>query len=219
MEHLYQQPNSIDNEDDAKAKYKFRRQVNTILPRFINDKYDRTEFRLVCDDLRYGNMIVNNATDLKIVAVIDWEWTYSAPYQLFISPPRWLLIQNPMEWEEPFGPQFQRYQMCLELFLKEMEHEENKRSKTQRDGDRLSTLMRKTLRDGKFWFHELMYDCFTPADNPAIKAICDIYPEAVELASVEQLELKAFVNEKMTQLAAYTEQCKAITDREGQDEN
>jgi len=217
MEHLLQQPNSVNDEDDARAKYKFRRHFDAILPRFIAEEYDRTEFRLICDDFRYGNMIVNNSTELKIVAVLDWEWTYAAPYQLFVSPPRWLLIQKPIEWEEPFGPQFDRYQVCLDLFLQELEHEESKRAKAQHEEERLSALMRKTLRTGKFWFHELIYDCFTPVDNPALRAICDAYPEVRELAPSEHPGLDAFVKEKMRQLAAYTEQWKAIEESEGQD--
>ncbi|KAF1920688.1 hypothetical protein BDU57DRAFT_544352 [Ampelomyces quisqualis] len=209
MEHLYEQPNSINDEHNAQAKYKFRHLLNAILPRFIAAEYDRTDFRLVCDDFRYGNMIVNNPTDLKIVAVLDWEWTYAAPYQLFVSPPRWLLIQKPIEWDEPFGSQFQRYQACLDLFLKELEHVENENATRQQE-KRLSTLMRRSLSDGKFWFHELMYDCFTPADNPAFKAICNIHPEIMQSLPSEDSELKDFVNAKMTQLAAYTLEWKAM---------
>jgi hypothetical protein len=70
--------------------------------------------------------------------------------------------------------------------------------------------MRKSLLDGKFWFHELIHDCFTPADNPAFTAISQIHPKIIEPAPSEQLELEAFVNEKMTQLAAYTAEWKEI---------
>jgi hypothetical protein len=216
MEHLCKQPNSVDDEDDAQAKYKFRRQVNAMFPRFIADEYDRSDFRLVCDDFRYGNMIVNNATDLRIVAVLDWEWAYAAPYQMFASPPRWLLIQKPIDWEKPYGSQFQRYQACLGIFLSELEQEENKRPKVQQSVEperRLSTSMRKSLSDGKFWFHELIYDCFTPPENPAFGALCQIYPEILEIAPYERSELDAFVVEKMAQLAAYTAEWKEIEDQ------
>ncbi|KAF1952868.1 hypothetical protein CC80DRAFT_527599 [Byssothecium circinans] len=208
MEQLHEQPNSIDDEDDARAKYNFRHQFNTVLPRFVADnKYNQTSFRLICDDFRYGNMIVNNASDLKIIAVIDWEWAYTAPYQMFSSAPRWLLIKNPILWEAPNGSQFQRYMACLELFLSELELEESRRT---RDNNRLSNHMRKSLSDGRFWFHELVYGCFTAADNPAWKAICEMLPDISNLASPPQPELDAFVEKKMKQLEVYRAEWNAI---------
>jgi aminoglycoside phosphotransferase (APT) family kinase protein len=59
-----------------------------MLPRFVSDKHNHGPFKLICDDFRFGNILVNNATDLKIVAVVDWEWAYAAPYQMLYSPPR-----------------------------------------------------------------------------------------------------------------------------------
>ncbi|KAF2245211.1 hypothetical protein BU26DRAFT_522313 [Trematosphaeria pertusa] len=207
MEQLHEQPNSIDNEDDARAKYNFRHQFNAVLPRFVaDDKYNQTSFRLICDDFRYGNMIVNNASDLKIIAVIDWEWAYTAPYQMFSSAPRWLLITKPILWEVPNGSQFQRYMACLELFLSELELEESRRTQDHR----LSNLMRKSLSDGRFWFHELVYGCFTAADNPAWKAICEMLPDISNLASPPQPELDAFVEKKRKQLEVYTAERNAI---------
>ncbi|KAF2241873.1 hypothetical protein BU26DRAFT_535226 [Trematosphaeria pertusa] len=216
MEHLCGQPSSVDNADDARAKYRFRHQVKAIIPRFTADEYNRTGFRLICDDFRYGNMIVNNARDLKIIAVIDWEWAYAAPYQMFCSAPRWLLIKNPIFWAAPNGSEFHRYNACLEIFLDELKREESERNKvTPQLGlqDGLSDLMRKSMSDGKFWFHELIYDCFTAADNSAWKAICDIYPNTDELAPISEPELDRFVGKKMKQLAAYRADWGAIKAR------
>lgn len=96
MEHLNEQPSSIDDANDARAKYKFRYQFNAIIPRFIADKHDQISFRLLCGDFRYGNIIINNEKELKIITVIDWDWAYVAPYQMFYSAPRWLLIKKPV---------------------------------------------------------------------------------------------------------------------------
>ncbi|KAF2462601.1 uncharacterized protein BDR25DRAFT_338215 [Lindgomyces ingoldianus] len=216
MEQLCEQPSSVDSADDARAKYSFRHQVKAIIPRFLADEYNRTGFRLICDDFRYGNMIVNNARELKIIAVIDWEWAYAAPYQMFCSAPRWLLIKNPIFWAAPNGSEFHRYNACLEIFLDELKREESERNKvTPQLGlqDRLSDLMRKSMSDGKFWFHELIYDCFTAADNSAWKAICDIYPNTGELAPISESELDKFVGKKMKQLAAYRAEWGAIKAR------
>ena len=133
--------------------------MKAVIPRFTTDKYDQTGFRLICDDFRYGNMIVNNAKELKIIAVIDWEWAYAAPCQMFCSPPRWLLIRNPIFWAAPDGPEFERYKACLEIFLDELKQEENERYQVMPlHGlqSRLSDRMRNSMSDGKFWFHELI---------------------------------------------------------------
>ncbi|KAF2756790.1 hypothetical protein EJ05DRAFT_539672 [Pseudovirgaria hyperparasitica] len=219
MEHLCEQPSSVDNDDDARAKFRFRHHFNAIIPRFVADEYNQTGFRLMCDDFRYGNMIVNNAKDLKIIAVIDWEWTYAAPYQMFCSAPRWFLIKPPMFWTAPNGSEYERYNACLEIFLEELEQEESDRYKVTPQLEplnRLSGLMRKSMTDGRFWFHELIYDCFTVAENTAWKAIRDIYPNTDELAPISEPELEKFVKKKMEDLAAYKaewDEMKAIIDR------
>lgn len=213
MEHLYKQPTSVDNADDARAKYKFRHQLNALVSRFVAKEHNQRHARLVCDDFRSGNMIVNDEKELKIIAVVDWEWAYVAPYQMFCSAPRWLLIKDPISWATPNGPEFDRYNLCLELFLNELEHQENEGNK---DGsqpklqDKLSDLMRRSVRDGKFWFHELIYDCFTTAENSAWKAICDVHPDFEELASVAEEDLDEFVGRKMKDLAAYKAEWNSI---------
>ncbi|EEH18540.2 hypothetical protein PABG_07600 [Paracoccidioides brasiliensis Pb03] len=39
------------------------------------------------NDLRSANIIVDN--DLIIVSVLEWEWSYTDPVQMFV-PPYWL---------------------------------------------------------------------------------------------------------------------------------
>lgn len=210
MKYLCEQPNSVDGVADARAKYKLRHQVNSNIERFIDKKYDETSFRLVCDDFRYGNLIVNNESDLKIIAVIDWEWTYAAPYQMFCSAPRWLVTKPPILWDMPNGFQRIQYHGCLEIFLEELKCEEDKRIEAQpelKHSDRLSDLMRESLRNGQFWFHELIYDCFTSGDNTAWTAICEMYPD---ITSPSPHWLNVSVDFKMRQRAAYREKWKSL---------
>ncbi|CZT05323.1 uncharacterized protein RAG0_11473 [Rhynchosporium agropyri] len=54
-------------------------------------------FRLYGDDLRPGNILINDASE--IVSVIDWEFTYTAPTQLILDPPWWLLLDTPEMWD------------------------------------------------------------------------------------------------------------------------
>ncbi|EPE35702.1 Protein kinase-like (PK-like) [Glarea lozoyensis ATCC 20868] len=92
--HLREQRNSIDDADDARRKYLLRNRVKSLAPHFVAEKYDSGPFKLICDDFRPGNILVNEET-LEIVSVIDWEWAYAGPYQFLYSPPSWLILENP----------------------------------------------------------------------------------------------------------------------------
>jgi hypothetical protein len=143
-----------------------------LIPRFVSQEYDKGPFKLICDDFRPGNMLVNNRRDLKIVGVIDWEWSYAGPYQLLFSPPRWLLLIRPDAWRgENKHSMTSRYMDYFQRFMQALEEEEKRRQGDQlaveADGDveaDLSTLMRRSMTDGTFWFHELIYSCFHGPD-------------------------------------------------------
>jgi hypothetical protein len=98
LQHLYEQPNSVDNAPDAREKYIYFNLMKALIARHVLPGYDKGPFKLVCDDFQPTNTIVNNEQDLKIVAVIDWEWSYTAPVQLANSTPSWLLIESPNAW-------------------------------------------------------------------------------------------------------------------------
>ncbi|KAJ5096308.1 phosphotransferase enzyme family protein [Penicillium alfredii] len=58
---------------------------------------DRTDnygpFKLFCDDLCPGNVLVNDS--LQVTGVVDWEFCYAAPAQFAGSIPWWLLLDRP----------------------------------------------------------------------------------------------------------------------------
>ena len=114
---------------------------------FVSDKHNHSPFKLICDDFRFGNILVNNTTDLKIVAVVDWERAYAAPYQMLYSPPRWLLIRKPIRWDDEDSPipYLSRCKFYLQKFIQILEEEESKRVQdeallTSKD-ERMSSLM------------------------------------------------------------------------------
>ncbi|KAJ5638943.1 uncharacterized protein N7484_006805, partial [Penicillium longicatenatum] len=172
MHHLWDQPNSVDDVEDARRKYLHNKIFTALVPRFVDNKYDHGPFKLICDDFRFGNMLVNNAWDLKIVAVLDWEWAYTAPFQMLYSPPRWLLLKRPFDWEDE-------------------------------DVSSMAALMRESMEDGRFWFHELIYSCFEAPDSRAWLALRQLLPSIDELATVADPEVELFVNSKMEQLKQY----------------
>ncbi|MCJ1422366.1 hypothetical protein MMC29_000246 [Sticta canariensis] len=123
LQHLYKQPNSVDDENDARKKYAYWNAFKALVPCLVSAEHESGPFKLICDDFGPANMIVDNAQNLKIVAVIDWEWTYAGPYQLFWSPPRWLLIQPPNSWEVS-DERLSRYHRYLELYMRILGEEE-----------------------------------------------------------------------------------------------
>ncbi|RDW63221.1 phosphotransferase family protein [Aspergillus mulundensis] len=206
MQHLRDQPNSVDDSEDARRKYLQNEIFTAIVPRFVDSKYDYGPFKLICDDFRFGNMLVNNAQELKIVAVLDWEWAYAAPFQMLYSPPRWLLLKKPFDWEDA---DVSRYNSLLEIFMKVLEEEQQKRVEGRPMPD-MAALMRESMEDGKFWFHELIYSCFEAPDSPAWNAIRQLLPSIDELATVADHDVELFVSSKMEQLNQYNEEWAAM---------
>lgn len=82
LRHLRHKLNSVD-EDDARQKYIRWTVLRQLVPNFA--RYDSGPFKLICDDFSAMNMMVNNANNLHIVAVLDWEWSYAGPRELFWS--------------------------------------------------------------------------------------------------------------------------------------
>ncbi|KAF4311352.1 hypothetical protein GTA08_BOTSDO13127 [Botryosphaeria dothidea] len=80
LKHLNEQPNSVDDAQDARDKFVFRRLFRDAIPSFVSNEHGKEGSRLLNDDFRFGNILVKSQTDLSIVAVLDWEWTYTAPY-------------------------------------------------------------------------------------------------------------------------------------------
>jgi hypothetical protein len=158
--HLREQRNSVDDANDARCKYILRQRLKALTPYFVPKDYDSKSFKLLCDDFRPGNILINKDA-LKIVAVIDWEWTYAAPYQFLFSPPSWLILANPTSWTNRSEA---LYKAKFSIFLKSLEEEEAQREKemaiTVPADQRMSTLMRQSMEDGKFWFNELVRESF-----------------------------------------------------------
>lgn len=63
-----------------------------------NSDLDGT-FRLWSEDLHPSNVLIDR--DLRVVAVVDWEFAYVAPSQFTFDPPWWLLLAQRMResWE------------------------------------------------------------------------------------------------------------------------
>ncbi len=64
-----------------------RQVLKSLVDRHVWPEYQTGPFKLICDDFGPSNVIVNNAEDLRIVAVVDLEWSYISPAQLLGTAP------------------------------------------------------------------------------------------------------------------------------------
>ncbi|KUJ09775.1 uncharacterized protein LY89DRAFT_276977 [Mollisia scopiformis] len=204
LQQLHQQRNAVDNESDARNKLICSETLKSLIPRHVFAKYDKGPFKLICDDFGPSNMIVDNDRDLNIVGVIDWEWSYAGPCQLFSSPPRWLLLQSPNEWGRDDEEVATGYEKALQVFLEVLEEEERSTLQDMPSTERLSALMRECNEDGHNWFHCIMRDGFNGPDRFVWQQLKAATPDFDQLASaVSEEMITAFIEEKMVALAAY----------------
>lgn len=126
----------------------------------MNTEYEKGPFKLICDDFSPANMIVRSREYLIIVGVVELEWVYAGPAQLFASVPWWLLLDRPInpEWDfksnEPLKVT-ERYFNCLDLFRKVLAEEEAKIPRYQKKRQ-VSELIQWSQTSGAMWFHMLV---------------------------------------------------------------
>jgi hypothetical protein len=56
-----------------------------LIPDYINNKYDYSLYKLICDNLGLANIIVKSKDNLTIVGIVNLEWLYIRLAQLFGS--------------------------------------------------------------------------------------------------------------------------------------
>lgn len=151
--HLSSQRNdAINSAVDCRRKYiarhLFRKLASPSQPR--GGDYHQS-FKLFCDDMRPSNVLVD--ADYKIVAVIDWEYTYAAPVEFAFSPPWWLLLESPEYWPGGLSDWAATYEPRLRTFLRvlEMREEVALQNGTLGHHQRLSGPMRASWETGAFW--------------------------------------------------------------------
>lgn len=160
---LLLQRNSIAGPRSARSRYAGLNILKSLIPELINTNYDRGPFKIICDDFGLANVMVRSKDDLTIIGVVDIEWVYAGPAQLFGSAPWWLLLDRPVndEWdfEEGEAPKAtDRYFKCLEIFIHVLEEEEIRM--TENGSRELSELVRWSRDTGAMWLHMLLSSGF-----------------------------------------------------------
>jgi hypothetical protein len=148
-----QRNNAITSTEDCQHKYVARHLLRRLISegKFPTPEQKQKPFKLFCDDFRPSNVLVDN--DCRIVGVIDWEFTYSAPAEYSYSPPWWLLIESPEKWPGGIADWVKAYEPRLKLFLEVLEEREDTmiRDGGLTEDQRLSAQMRESWENGDFW--------------------------------------------------------------------
>jgi hypothetical protein len=137
--------------------------LNGLIPDLVHAKYDRCKFKLIYDDPGLTNLIVRGRNDLTVTGVVNLEWSYIGPAQLFGSAPWWLLLDRPVNssWDYIDGkpPKIaSRYFKCLGVFIRVLEEEGAKMPEHQEK--ELSSLVKWSQEPGAMWFHMLLVSGF-----------------------------------------------------------
>lgn len=178
--------------------------------RFIHPDYNHGPFKLICDDLSLANVIVRSEDDLTIVGLVDLEWSYAGPAQLFGSAPWWLLgirLNNVDTFsDEDHHETAARYMKYLGIFKRVLSEEEEKRAGHQ--GKELSRLVEWSEASGAMWLHMLLSCGFNhPQNLPFVQLQQHIGIDAWEQYKSRYCgtAVDDFVRMKLAQLQQYDE--------------
>lgn len=204
------QPNSIAGPRSAKSRYSALKVLKSLIPELTHTTYDRGPFKLICDDFGLANVIVRSKDDLTITGIVDMEWVYAGPAQLFGSAPWWLLLDRPVneEWdfEEGEAPKAtDRYFRCLEIFMHVLEEEEARMTGNGRR--ELTELVRWSRDTGAMWLHMLLssgfFDTLTFPCMQLRKHKGEQWWDERMKDRGDTEEVEKFVADKVKDLAAY----------------
>jgi hypothetical protein len=194
---------------NAESRFGSLKILKSMIPEMVNESYNQGPFKLICDDFSPANVIVKVEHDLTIVGVVDLEWVYAGPAQLFASAPWWLLLDRPVneDWDFKAGqpPKItDRYFRHLKMFKRILSEEEGKMP--EHHSKEVSKLMTWSEDSGAMWLHMLLssgfFDWFTFP--------CMHLRERVGVAEWRdqinaQKGMKEFVARKLRDLEAYDE--------------
>lgn len=152
--HLDMQRNdAIESPEDYRRKYIGRHLFKKLASekQLHQPELENGPFHVWCDDFRPGNILVDK--DCRILAVIDWEFTYAAPTEFTYNPPWWLLPETPEYWFRGIKDWSKVYEPRLETFLRVLARREQASIDRGilKEENVLSRRMRENWESGQFW--------------------------------------------------------------------
>lgn len=200
--------------------------LRSLIPDLVHAKYDRCKFKLICDDLGLANLIVRSREDLTVVGVVDLEWSYIGPAQLFGSAPWWLLQDRPVnstwDYKGDEAPKIAaRYFKCLDIFIRILEGEEAKMP--GHEERELSRLVKWSQASGAMWLHMLLSSGFNDHRSfPFTQLRRHLGLTEWERREKEfdnAKELEAFASRKVSELDKYDEALEKMEENKALMEN
>jgi hypothetical protein len=169
FEQVVRKPNSCEGFYTAKSKYVDFKIPKSVAADLINKKYDRGNFKLICDVPDLTNQIVKSKDDLTVVGVVDLEWSCTGPVQLFGSASWWLLQDRPanIEWDYINGEPLKlvaRYIKYLDMHQRILEEEEAQMHPDRSDKE-LSNLVKWSRESSAMWLYMLLSAGFNDPDS------------------------------------------------------
>ncbi|RMD41225.1 hypothetical protein DV735_g3921, partial [Chaetothyriales sp. CBS 134920] len=150
------------------------------------------------------------ADDLTVVGVVDLEWSYAGPAQLFGSAPWWLLQDRLNNWDtfldkEEAPRVLESYLRHLDMFKTVLEEEERGMPGQTME---LSRLVKWSEESGSMWLHMLLSWGFNHPDSLPFKQLQahlgrEQWDKLREIPN--QLEAIKFTERKLGDLSKYDE--------------
>jgi hypothetical protein len=144
---IRRQPNSVNDEDDARAQMANLAAMRALLPHFTDRKLRQGPFLYRLTDLHQSNIFVDS--NWRIKCLVDLEWACSLPAET-LRPPYWL-TGRPVD--DLIGEHHGAFNKTHHEFVDIFEEEEKSMN---HDCSYRSSIMRKSWEIGSFWyFHAL----------------------------------------------------------------
>lgn len=213
--HLEHQRNdAVTDEADCQKKY-IARCLFRKCSREMASKLDHCNgpFRIFCDDLNPGNVLIDPSIFAKVTGVVDWEFSYTAPAEFTYAAPWWLLLQHPEAWNEDLDQFLAVFMPRFHTFIEALQDCETFkiRDGSLEESQRISPIMAKSLDNGLFWFclalrHGAMFDdIYWKFIDPKFFGSFTTIEDRLMLLSLEEREnMAGFVEMKLSQAKAGT---------------
>ncbi|KAJ5087228.1 phosphotransferase enzyme family protein [Penicillium angulare] len=207
LHHLeYQRNDAVVDALDCQKKY-IARCLFRKVSREISSEHCNGPFRLYCDDLNPGNVLID-PSKITVAGVIDWEFSYAAPAEFTYAAPWWLLLERPESWEDDLNEFMERYLPRFHTFLDVLRDCETEKIKSGSltESQRLSITMEQSLDNGLFWIclasrHSAMFDeiYWNIVDPKFFGPLTSIEDRMVLLSTEERANMDTFVEKKLVQ--------------------
>jgi hypothetical protein len=157
-------------------------------------------------------LIVKSDNDLTIVGVVDLEWSYVGPAQMFASAPWWPLQDRPVnpQWDcdDSQPPNCAaRYFKYLEIYKRVLEEEEEEEAKQPgHEKKDFSSLVKWSETSVDMWLHMLLSCGFNDTCTfpfTQLRQHVGIEKWRKSINAVDPGEVETFVAQKMLHLAEY----------------